>query len=79
MSEINLSRRAPLEMTGDEFRALGHGLVDRVADFLDSLPRRPVTRDTTPNKLQQLLGADKFPEQGSDPDQLLSEIGRAHV
>ena len=73
MSDTNPSRQSPLEMTGGEFRVLGYDLVDRVADFLDSLPQRSVTRDTTPNKLQQLLGGEKIPEQGKDPAQLLSE------
>lgn len=73
MSDTKSSRKAALEMTGDDFRVLGHDLVDRIAEFLDSLPHGPVTRDTTPIKLQQLLGGDKFPEQGSDAAQLLSE------
>jgi glutamate/tyrosine decarboxylase-like PLP-dependent enzyme len=60
-------------MDGDEFRKLGHDLVDRIAEFLDALPQKTVTKDTTPNKLQQLLGSDKIPEQGMDSAQLLSE------
>jgi len=73
MSDQILSRQSPLEMDGDTFRMLGHDLIDRIADFLDTLPQRPVTRDTAPNKLQQVLGGDKIPEQGVEPAKLLSE------
>jgi glutamate/tyrosine decarboxylase-like PLP-dependent enzyme len=73
MSDTKPSRQSPLEMDGNEFRNLGHDLVDRIADFLDSLPQRPVTHETTPKKLQQLLGDEKIPDQGKDPAQLLSE------
>jgi len=36
-------RTAPLAMSAKEFRTLGTALVDRIANFLDSLPQRPVT------------------------------------
>ena len=35
-------------MTGAEFRDAGHGLVDRIADWLEALPDGPVTRDESP-------------------------------
>ena len=41
-------RKAPLEIRGDEFRELGHRLVDDIAEFLDSLPQRPVTTAESP-------------------------------
>jgi hypothetical protein len=36
------SRAAPVEMTPEAFREAGHRLVDEIAAFLESLPRRPV-------------------------------------
>ena len=33
-------RRAPIEMAPDEFRALGHRLVDTIADFMGTMPGR---------------------------------------
>lgn len=73
MANSNTSRKSPLEMSGKEFRSLGHDLVGRMADFLDSLPQRPVTHDTSPARLQHVLGNDSIPEQGGDSAQLLSE------
>jgi hypothetical protein len=36
------NRLAPLAMGSDEFRETGYQLVDRIADFLDSIAARPV-------------------------------------
>jgi len=73
MGDTKSSRQSPLELDGNEFRSLGHDLVNRIADFLDSMPQNHLTRETTPKKLQELLGEEKLPEQGRDPAQLLSE------
>jgi hypothetical protein len=42
-------RRAPIALGTETFRALGHRLVDQVADLLESLPRCPVTHDESPS------------------------------
>jgi glutamate/tyrosine decarboxylase-like PLP-dependent enzyme len=76
MEKKNLVRQSPLEIEAEEFRRLGHALVDDIADHLDSLPQHPVTQYATPNKLQQLLGEGPLPEQGSDPGELLNETAR---
>ena len=68
-------RRSPLAMSSGEFRLLGHQMVDRVADFLDSLPGRPVTTGESPQQIRQALDAGRtLPKGGSDPAALL---GRA--
>jgi len=66
-------REAPLEIHGDEFRKLGHQLVDDVAAFLDGLPQGPVTRGESPLAIRKLLGSDILPERGSSPDVLLNQ------
>jgi hypothetical protein len=35
------TRRSPLAMSSEEFRAVGHELVDTIASFLDSLQHGP--------------------------------------
>ena len=65
-------REAPLEIHGEEFRELGHRLVDDIAGFLDSLPQRPVTTAESPQAVRKLLGADMLPQRGSPPNELLN-------
>jgi len=66
-------RYAPLEMTPAQFRTLGYEVVDRIADFLDTLPQRAVTHAEPPDMLRTLLGSGQLPEQESNPQQLLQE------
>jgi len=67
-------RSAPLDLTSDQFRAMGHRLIDRLADFLDSLPARAVVpRDAEPEAYRALLGRGPLPEEGCDPHQLLEQ------
>src|SRR6266853_1884155 len=57
-------RTAPLEMTEDQFRALGHDLVDRVAGFLASIRTYPVTAATSPEEVRASLDAARaLPER----------------
>src|SRR5690606_11400555 len=64
---------APLAMDPDEFRALGHDLVDRIADFLESLPARKVTSGKSPTDIRALLNSDgRLPEAGMESDALLA-------
>jgi glutamate/tyrosine decarboxylase-like PLP-dependent enzyme len=64
-------RIAPLEMSPREFRAAGHRLVDRIAEFLGSIPNRPVTLAETPPEIRSLLGGGGLPERGKDAGALL--------
>ena len=65
-------RQAPLAMDAPTFRAIGHRLVDQVAEFLDSVPRRPVTHDESPSEVREALDLDgALPERGVDPGPLL--------
>jgi len=65
-------RNSPLEMSGEEFRSLGHALVDRIAGFLDSLPQRRVTAGEPPAEIREALDASRsLPQRGTDPAQLL--------
>jgi len=56
------------------FRTLGHRLVDKIADFLESLPHRPVTRDESPSAVRSALDlTGPLPELGTDPGSLLEQ------
>ena len=66
-------RESPIEIHGEEFRKLGHQLVDQIAEFLDGLPQRPVTTGESPQEIRKLLGSDALPESGSSPAELINE------
>jgi aromatic-L-amino-acid decarboxylase len=70
-------RHSALAMDAATFRALGHQLVDEVAAFLESMPRRPVTRDEAPSAVREALGlTGPLPESGMDPALLLEQAAR---
>lgn len=68
----NDQRKAPINMQADEFRRLGHHLVDRIAELLDSLPMRPVTAGEAPEAIRAALDSSRqVPDHGTDPAQLV--------
>ena len=65
-------RVSPLDISPEEFRSLGHDLIDRIAELLESLPSRPVNCAESPNEVRNALGADRpLPEDPGDPAALL--------
>ena len=70
-------RRAPLDMLPGEFRAIGHRLVDEIADRLAKVPNGPVMRDESPSDLRRAIGAERtLPPGGTDAGELVSEATR---
>jgi len=71
---IPQTRNAPLDMSGDQFRSIGHDLVDRIAEFLDSIRTRPVTRAESSQEVRAALSANRaLPEEGQAPESLLRD------
>src|ERR1700733_2800831 len=65
-------RSSPLAMSSQEFRVLGTQLIDRVAEFLDSVPERPVTPAESPAVVREALDAARsVPKDGVDLAKLL--------
>lgn len=70
-------REAPLRMDAEEFRRVGHALVDSMATFLESVPERPVTHGESPEEIRSALDAARgLPEKGDDPAALLRDASR---
>jgi glutamate/tyrosine decarboxylase-like PLP-dependent enzyme len=65
------ARTSPLEMSGETFRRLGHDLVDDIARFMDSLPVRPVTRNSSPSDIRGALNIGSLPQEGTEAGELL--------
>ncbi len=71
-------RAAPLDMSASEFRASGHDLVDRIADWLEDLPRGPVVHDESPAAVRAAVGAEQpLPQDGCDARTLVEDA--AHL
>ena len=71
------SRRAPIAMDAETFKALAHTLVDQVADLLASVPARPITPNETPSEVRSALDLDRrLPEEGTAPGPLLERAAR---
>ena len=66
-------RIAPLDMTPSEFRKAGHQLIERIAEFLCTLPDRPVAPNESAGSVRQALGTGSLPEQGAEARDLLEE------
>ena len=66
------ARAAALDMTADEFRELGHGLVDRIADYYAGLRQRAVTTGDPLQKVRAELGARGLPQSGTPPAEVLA-------
>jgi aromatic-L-amino-acid/L-tryptophan decarboxylase len=74
--ERGVERRAPVELEPDEFRALGHGLVDEIAELLEALrspSELPVTPGESVAEVRAALGGGGLPQHGTPPDALLRE------
>lgn len=74
-------RSSPLDLSPEQFRELGHHLVDELSALLRDLPRGPVTQGAEPAEVRTALGRRGMPRNASDPRVLLDramELLRAH-
>ena len=72
-------RTVPLDMGPDQFRTLGHELVDRIAAHLATLPGRPVTLGDSPTLIRDRLGQGPLAASGGDPAEILDQVTRLLV
>lgn len=63
-SDALRQRRAPPEMAADEFREIGHRLVDQIAERLAAVPNGPAPDERRPRHAPQLSPPREDPPGG---------------
>jgi aromatic-L-amino-acid decarboxylase len=66
-------RESPIEISKEEFKKIGHELIDTIAGFIDTITDRPVTTGASPAQVQVILGNDTLPENGKPASTILSQ------
>src|SRR5688572_10731698 len=71
-----MNRRSLLDMDPAEFRAIGHRLVDEIADFYATLPTGKVTPGESPAEVRAILGAGPLPENAESNSAIIDDAWR---
>ena len=64
-------RRSPVDLSAEQFREIGHALVDGLADFWDTVDERPVTPGDDPAQAWSLIGKRRLPDEGEDAGEVM--------
>src|SRR5258705_4774209 len=64
-------RKSPVQIEEEEFKKIGHQLIDAIADFYDTIELRPVTKGESPQQLQKIIGTQPLPSEGSPPMEII--------
>lgn len=70
---MNNKRETPINFRKEDFRKIGYKLIDDISNFFETIENRPITENKKPSQLQQIIGESSLPENGGDPEQLLSK------
>ena len=74
---VTTTRQSPLDLPAEEFRRLGHRLVDDLAEHLSTVRTTRTTTGESPAELRAMLGSDApLPLAGTDADELLARATR---
>lgn len=74
MTGTRNSGTSALDMSAAEFRSIGHQLIDRIAEFYESLPARSLTPAKSRSEIVDAIGTGSLPETGTDAGALLAEV-----
>ncbi len=66
-------RKSSIEMNKEEFRKIGHQLIDDISDFIENIDDKPITPNEKPSQIQTILGNSSFPENGTPANELVSK------
>jgi len=66
-------RTTPLEIAENEFRKVGHDLIDTIGQFNETIGDKKVTKGLKPVQIQNVLGKKSFPENGTEVSELMAQ------
>ena len=69
-------REAPIEIRKNEFRKIGHQLIDTIAEFIDTIDQRPVAPAKTKSQWSNWAGSSTLPDAGQSPEEIISNAAR---
>ena len=82
MSKSQTAQRGPApelgDMTSEEFRRVGHELIDWVADYFDNIEQLPVLAQIKPGELKAQLPTSP-PEHGESMDRIVADLDKLIV
>jgi aromatic-L-amino-acid/L-tryptophan decarboxylase len=68
-------RKTPIDLTPEQFRKLGYGLIDRIAMHFEKIAAGPVTLGESPASVRRAIGTDQdIPISGGESSALLDEV-----
>ena len=68
------NRGNSIEINKEEFRKIGHKLIDDISEFISSIDKKPVTVNESPSQLQSILGNTSLPENGIPAKELIPRV-----
>ena len=69
-----VKRNAALNMSANEFRKVGHDLIEQIASFLETMPNGSVTKGQKPAEIRALMQTETLPEKGQTADALFKKV-----
>jgi glutamate/tyrosine decarboxylase-like PLP-dependent enzyme len=66
------NRDNSIEIKKEEFRKIGHKLIDDISEFISGIDKKPVTFKESPSQLQSILGNTSLPEDGIPATELIT-------
>ena len=68
------NRDKSIEIDKENFRKIGHQLIDDISDFISSIDKKPVTVNESPSQLQSILGNNTLPVNGTPATELIPRV-----
>lgn len=73
MNKDPIKRNSPVEMSAQEFREVGHDIIDHLADFIENISLQPISPGKDPDTIRNILGVRNIPSEGKSAESILKD------